>query len=124
MNFDNILFGFTIILLINSICIYLVKALSLPISSPLLGMIILSILLFAKVIRVERIKDAGMLLLENMGMLFIPPAISIMLYFDIISNELWRILLVVFLSSIIVMLVSGKIVQVMLNKAQGGEHHE
>lgn len=124
MNFDNILFGFTIILLINSICIYLVKALSLPVSSPLLGMIILSILLFAKVIRVERIKDAGMLLLENMGMLFIPPAISIMLYFDIISNELWRILLVVFLSSIIVMLVSGKIVQVMLNKAQGGEHHE
>lgn len=87
-------------------------------------MIILSVLLFAKVICVERIKDAGMLLLENMGMLFIPPAISIILYFDIISDELWKILLVVFLSSMIVMLVSGKIVQVMLDKGQRGEHHE
>ena len=124
MNFDNILFGFTIILLINSICIYLVKVFSLPVSAPLLGMLVLSALLFAKAVRVERIKDAGTLLLENMGMLFIPPAISIILYFDIISNELWKILLVVFLSSIIVMLVSGKIVQVMLNKAKGGEHHE
>lgn len=124
MNFDDILFGFTIILLINSLCIYLVKALSLPVSAPLLGMIVLSVLLFAKAVRVERIKDAGMLLLENMAMLFIPPVVSIMLYFDIISNELWKILLVVFLSSIIVMLVSGKIVQVMLNKTQGGEDHE
>lgn len=124
MNFDNLLFGFVVILIINSICIYLVKALSLPIPAPLLGMILLSVLLFAKTIRVERIKDAGMMLLENMGMLFIPPAISIMLYFDVIAGELWRILLVVFLSAIIVMLVSGKIVQFMLDKREGGEHHE
>lgn len=124
MNFDNILYGFTIILLINSLCIYLVQALTLPIPSPLLGMIILTLLMFTKVVRIERLKDAGLLLLENMGMLFIPPAISVMLYFDIISQELLPILLVVFISSIIVMLVSGKVVELMLKNSNGGDKHE
>lgn len=124
MNFDNILFGFTVIMLINSFCIYVVKAFSLPISSPLLGMLVLSLLLFTKKVNIEKIKDAGMLLLENMGMLFIPPAISIMLYFDIISKELLPILLVVFLSSIIVMFVSGKTVELMLKHSKGGDKHE
>lgn len=113
---DKILYGFTLIMAIYAVSIWLVQSLGLLLPPPLLGMIILVVLLLKNIIRTESIKDVSFMLLDYMAMLFIPPAISMMMYIDIISKELLPLILTIVLSAIAVMVVTGKIVQMMLGR--------
>lgn len=113
---DKILYGFTLIMAIYAVSIWLVQSLGLLLPPPLLGMIILAILLLKNIIKAEKIKDVSFMLLDYMGMLFIPPAISLMMYVDIISKELLPLIFTIILSAIAVMVVTGKIVQMMLGR--------
>ncbi len=46
-----------------------------------------------------------------MGMLFIPPAISIILYYKIIAQEAVPIIVTLIITTLLVMIITGKIVQ-------------
>lgn len=59
----------------------------------LIGMIILFVLLYFKVIHFEWIAEVGTFFVDNMGFFFVPAAVSVMSYFDIIKPNLWKMLL-------------------------------
>lgn len=59
----------------------------------LIGMIILFILLYLKVIHFEWIAEVGTFFVDNMGFFFVPAAVSVMSYFDVIRPNLWKMLL-------------------------------
>lgn len=116
MNPNSILQGFTIIMCIHFVSIALVDIFKLLLPAPLLGMIILAILLYTNIIKIKWVEHAAYVLLEYMGMLFIPPAISIILYYKIIAKEAVPIIVTLLITTLLVMVVTGKVVQVFTRK--------
>jgi len=76
----------------------------------LIGMGILYILLSLKIVTVNFIKTAGDYLLKHMSMFFIPFGVSILLYFDLIKNQLVAISVITVISTAFSMWLSAKVV--------------
>ena len=80
MTTNSLLTGAACILLIQFISTLAVGLLGIKFPPALLGMIILAILLLLKTVRISTVEDTCTLLLEKMGMLFVPAGVSILLY--------------------------------------------
>ena len=78
-----------------------------PLPSSILGMLILTLLLKLKIIRLEWVKTISDFLVANIGFFFVPPGVAIMLYFDIIKAEFWPIVISTAISTIIVLAGTG-----------------
>lgn len=83
-----------------------------PLPSSILGMLILTLLLKLKIIRLEWVKTISDFLVANIGFFFVPPGVAIMLYFDIIKAEFWPILISTAISTVIVLAVTGWVHQI------------
>lgn len=76
----------------------------------LIGMGILYILLTLKIVKLGFIKTAGDYLLKHMSLFFIPFGVSILLYFDLIKDQLLQITLIVIVSTVGSILITAKVV--------------
>lgn len=86
---------------------FIVWATGITIPSSILGMLLLTLLLKAKVIKLEWVETISNFLVKNMGFFFVPPGVALMLYFDIIKREIVPILLATAISTAIVLVVTG-----------------
>ena len=82
------------------------KGVKLPAS--IIGMLILTLLLKLKVIKLEWVRGLTDFLIANLGFFFVPPGVALMLYFDLIKAEILPIALATLLSTIIVLLITGQ----------------
>ena len=83
------------------------------IPSSIIGMLLLTSLLQAKVVKLEWVKGMSDLLISNLGFFFVPPGVALMLYFDLIKAELLPIVVATAVSTIIVLIVTGWTHQIM-----------
>ena len=120
MNASSILTGTGILLLIQLIATFIIDFFKIPFPPALFGMIILAICLITKVFPLSIVEDTADILIGKMGLLFVPAAVGMLLYKDLISKELIPFLGTIFLSSIIVIVVTGISVQFML-RLKGGK---
>lgn len=67
----------------------------------LIGMILLFVFLSTKIIKLEMIDSVGNFFVNNMAFFFIPAAVSVMNYFDVLKSNIVKIIIVCFLSFII-----------------------
>ena len=81
----------------------------------IIGMILLFILK-SKVIKLESINEVSNFFLDNMAIFFIPAGVSLIKSLDLISDNVFVLLITMFISTIIVMYVTGKLVDIMINK--------
>lgn len=109
-------FGF--ILLIQYIGIFINKFLCPFLPSTVLGMIILFILLSLKIIKIEKIKEFSEFLLMNLAFFFIPPSIQLIKSWSILSDNLWKIFLIVIVSTILTMITVGKSIDFIIKKGE------
>lgn len=96
-----ILFG---CLALGELLIYLTH---IPLPSSILGMLILTLLLQLKVIRLEWVQGLADFLVANIGFFFVPPGVAIMCYFDIIKAQFMPILVASVVSTVLVLAVTG-----------------
>ena len=82
----------------------------------IIGMILLFILLKYKVVKLENINEISNFFLDNMAIFFIPAGVSLIKSLDLISDNVFVLLIRIFVSTIIVMYVTGKLVDIMINK--------
>ena len=82
----------------------------------IIGMILLFILLKVRVIKLESINEVSNFFLDNMAIFFIPAGVSLIKSLDLISDNVFVLLITIFISTIIVMYVTGKLVDIMINK--------
>lgn len=80
--------------------------------SSIIGMIVLTCLLKFRIIRLEKIQKISDFLVSNIGFFFVPPGIALVLYLDIIKDEFWPILVSAFVSTILVLAVTGWVYQI------------
>lgn len=77
------------------------------IPSSILGMLLLTALLKAGIVKLEWVETTSNFLVKNMGFFFVPPGVALMLYFDIIRAELLPIVVATVLSTILVLVTTG-----------------
>lgn len=118
MTTSSLLTGFACILLIQFASTLLVGLLGINFPPALLGMILLAILLLTKSLSISTVEDTCTLLLEKMGMLFVPAGVSILLYTETIAKESFAIFATIIISSMIVMIVTGLTVDFMLKRSE------
>jgi len=106
----------------------------LPVSFPgsVLSMIILFLLLFSGVVKVDHIKQKADFLLKNMAFFFIPAGVGILLSFDLIKNNILPLLIIVVVTTILTFGATALTVQGVIalqdrlarSKPKKGEPHE
>ena len=82
----------------------------------IIGMIILFLLLQFKIMKEETIKDVADFLLGNMAIFFVPAGVSLINSLGLITENTLVLLLSGTVATIIIMIVTGKIVEIMINK--------
>lgn len=115
-----ILFG---CLALGELVIYLTH---IPLPSSILGMLLLTLFLKLKLIRLEWVRSISDFLVTNIGFFFVPPGVAIMLYFDIIKAQFWPILVASVASTVLVLAVTGWVHQsyAKIKSIRGGEHKD
>ena len=83
---------------------------SLPLPGNIIGMIILLLLLFAKVIKVEKIESISTFFLDHLSFFFIPAGVGLISSFSSIKDSLIYILLLCLITTAIVVISTGTIV--------------
>jgi holin-like protein len=93
-------------------------ATGLRIPGSIIGMVLLTALLEARIVRPHQVEGVCNFLLANMGFFFIPAGVGLMLYLDLIASQWVAIVVASAVSTIIVMLVTGFIHQYLRRHAR------
>ena len=75
--------------------------------SSIIGMLLLTLFLKLGWIKLHWVQGMSDFLVANLGFLFIPPGVALMLYFDIIAAEFWPIAIASLVSTLLVLVVTG-----------------
>jgi holin-like protein len=102
-----ILFG---CLALGELTVYLTE-IKLP--SSIIGMLLLTLFLKLGWVKLKWVKGMSDFLVANLGFFFVPPGVALMLYFDIISAQFWPIVIASIISTILVLVVTGWVHQLM-----------
>lgn len=85
------------------------ESLSLPLPGSVIGMILLTLLLFTRIIRLEWIGDGAGFMVKYLPFFFIPSTLGIMQYYEIFAGSGFLLIVIVLVSTMLVMAVSGLI---------------
>ena len=100
-----------LILLISFVGELLGTLLPLPIPASIYGMVLLFIGLLTGLIRLEWVKETGLFLIEIMPIFFIPVCVGLLDSWVNIAPLWFPLVAIIFLTTIIVMVVTGKTAQ-------------
>ncbi len=116
MSSHSLLQGLAILLFLQWISTLIISFLQIPFPPALLGMLLLALLLATGIIRIATIEDICNLLIEKMGMLFLPAGVSMLLYLDVIKAEFSAIALTIIVSSFAVLLATALFLEIVLRR--------
>lgn len=100
-----------IILAILLSCNALVKLCSFPIPGNIVGLLVLLFLLELNIIKTDQIEHPTKFLLDHLAFFFIPSAVKIIICYPVIANSWWKISFICILSTLLVIIVSGKLTE-------------
>ena len=107
-----------IILLIYFAGEILAKIIPMSIPGNILGLILLLILLCTNVVKLESIETVSKFFLDHLAFFFIPASVGLITSFDILKGSALKILLICILSTVIVMISTGYVVQLIIKKIE------
>lgn len=81
--------------------------LELPLPGSVVGMLLLLAALRLEMVRVEWVKDAAELLLNNLSLLFVPAGVGVMVYADLIARHWLALSVATSLSTLVVLAATG-----------------
>ncbi len=88
----------------------------LPIPASIYGLILLFLALASGVIRLSQVKEVADFFIKIMPVLFIPAAVGLMNYWEVLESIWLSVLIIIIVTTILVMVVSGKVTQWVLRK--------
>lgn len=117
---------FLIILAISFVGEALKYFLPLPIPASIYGMVLLFILLLTGVAKLDDVQDVGKFLIEIMPVMFIPAGVGLMASWGVLKPMLIPVVIIIVISLILVMGISGRITQRVIRHSQKkeGKEHE
>ncbi|MEW9051058.1 MAG: CidA/LrgA family protein [Neobacillus sp.] len=113
-----------VLILIYHLGNYLAQILHLKIPGNVIGMLILLLLFWLKVIKVEQIEAAAGWLLKHLGFFFIPISVGLMTLGDTIKKDGFLLLIILLISAFIGLITSGKVTQSLIKKREEVNNHD
>lgn len=95
--------GFAVIFFLLLFSEIIARALSLPLPSSVIGLLLLLLGLQVGIIKLDWIKSASDILLKNLSLFFVPPGVGLVLYIDALQHYALALLLAWLLSTLAVM---------------------
>jgi holin-like protein len=95
---------------------YIVKLIHLPIPGSVLGMILLLISLSMGIVKLKYIEKAAEYLIKHLALFFVPYAVGLMTYGDLIKTSGWKLLVMIVGSTVIGLVVTSGITQYLTSK--------
>lgn len=89
--------------------------------SSIIGMLLLTLFLQIKWIKLRWVEGISNFLVKNLGFFFVPPGVALMLYLDVIKAQLIPIVVASVISMVVVFVVTGWIHQ-LVRRLQNGIH--
>ena len=110
---------FLIILFVSFLGEVLKTVLPLPIPASIYGLVIMLALLVSKVVKIEQVEGASMFLIDIMPLMFIPASAGLIDVWPNLRPVLLPILIITIVSTIFVMVVSGKVTEFIIKLDEG-----
>ena len=107
-----------IIILISFIGELLHFLIPLPVPASIYGLVIMLVCLVSGIIKVSDVKETSSFLIDIMPMMFIPAAVGLINSWDIIRPQLLVYLVIVVVSLVTVMAVSGRVTQSVIRRGK------
>ncbi len=95
--------------------------LPLPVPGSIYGLVLMLVLLSARVIRVEHVKEVGEFLIEIMPLMFIPAGVGLMTSWGQLKSFLVPLAVITVVSTFVVMIVTGKVTDFLLDRKEEKE---
>lgn len=92
---------------------FLVWLTGIKLPSSIVGLLLLTAALKMKLVKLRHVDLVSNFLLKNMGFFFVPPGVALMLYLDVIQAQLVPIVIASVLSTVLVIIVTGWVHQLM-----------
>lgn len=93
----------------------------LPVPAGIYGLLILLGLLLLKLVKVENISRVSDWLIEAMPLFIVPAGVGLMEQWGILEPILFPVLLIMFVSTVFVFGVSGKVTQLLMGRGKEGD---
>ena len=113
---------FLIILSVSCIGEVLNHLIPLPIPASIYGLVIMLGLLVSKILKIEAVENVADLLVEIMPVLFIPAAVGLIVSWKQLESMLIPALVITVASTVLVILVTGKITDLLISKKGAGKN--
>ncbi len=108
-----------IILTISFIAELLEYLIPIPVAASMYGLVLMLVGLITKIIPLEKVEGAADFLVEIMPILFIPPTVGIMSSMEELKQMLVPLCVISIVSTILVMVVTGRVSQGIIRKMDG-----
>ena len=94
--------------------------LPLPIPASIYGMVLLFLAFASKLLKVDAVKETGAFLVSMLPLLFVIPTVGLMAYWDLIRADVFRIAVLIVVTTILTFGVSGMLTKLF---RKGGEEN-
>ncbi len=110
----KLLYQFGIILTITFLAEILYRLLPLPIPASIYGLILMLFALTTKIIKLSQVKVAADFLIDIMPPMFIPASVGLVSVWPALKEVLFPVIVITAVSTVIVMVVTGKVAQTLI----------
>lgn len=110
-----------IILAVSFLAEVLETIIPLPVAASVYGLLLMLIGLWTKIIPLQKVEGVADYLVAIMSIMFVPPTVGIMASFEQLKTMLIPLVVISFISTILVMVVTGKATQFLLRKGKKNE---
>lgn len=114
----KVLRQFLIILIISLLGEILNSILPFPVPASVYGLVLMLAALLTGVIRVPQVKEASVILIELMPVMFIPAAVGLMTAWDKLRPVVVPVVVITFVTTILVMGVTGIVTEKVIEKTE------
>jgi holin-like protein len=112
---------FAIILIVCFLGDFLSDSLNLPLPGNVMGMLLLLVFLLAGVVKMAMIEDTTNFMLKHLSFFFVPAGVAIMTCFSLLEGKWAALIIISFVSTVIVAVVTGLTIQTMMRRGQSDD---
>ncbi|MEA4815653.1 MAG: CidA/LrgA family protein [Lachnospiraceae bacterium] len=116
-----LLFQFGIIVAVSFAGEVLNHIVPLPVPASIWGMIIMFLLLFTKIIKLNQVEKAADYMLSIMSVLFVPVGAGLMESFPYVKNEIMAIIAIIIISTLVCFFVTGRTAEAIISISKRGD---
>ena len=115
----------TVILIVSLVAEALGYFIPLPVPASVYGLILMFILLCTGIVKLDMVEDVADFFLQIMPFFFVAPTVSLMTSFDLIKGSVLILVVMCFVSTLLVVAVTGTVAQIVIRiKHKKEAHHE